>query len=548
MKLQALVLASILTGAVATPPSGSPGNSGSTETNPGVTLGGDCTVWFNANAGGPSGGGAWKKYKGSADYDKVCAATHTDGTPLSCVPTDTSLIEDTSGWLEIAGTCALSQCEGYDDTDGIDVDNLPVGEDPGTRRVTICHRTCSQNNPWVRITIDYHAFEADNGACTEDGNDHTRHDVAQDCNGYSGDYEPWGYRTEDYLIRYHGSRAEVATNWTNGGTFEGFDSEMDYWAYWERACPSVRANKPNGCCSGEDCCGYVAPTPDTTPTPPITPNDPPTPVPPPTDENSPPSPTPGSNGDPHFKTWKNEHYEYHGQCDMVLTKDANFASGLGLDIQIRTKMVRFWSYIRNAAVRIGHDVIELEGSDDLDDQSVRYWYNMEFKAKDANTLGGFPMTIKRSHAKMTKVIIDLDSKYPGVKIVMSTYKEFVRVDVQGPTEEAFGSTVGLLGEFTTGKTLDRNGALMDNFREFGSEWQVRPDEHMLFHATAEPQFPKKCLEPEDPRGDRKRRLEESSVTMEQAEKACASLKDELDRKDCVYDVLATQDMDMVGAF
>jgi hypothetical protein len=302
MKLQALVLASILTGAVATPPSGSPGNSGSTETNPGVTLGGDCTVWFNANAGGPSGGGAWKKYKGSADYDKVCAATHTDGTPLSCVPTDTSLIEDTSGWLEIAGTCALSQCEGYDDTDGIDVDNLPVGEDPGTRRVTICHRTCSQNNPWVRITIDYHAFEADNGACTEDGNDHTRHDVAQDCNGYSGDYEPWGYRTEDYLIRYHGSRAEVATNWTNGGTFEGFDSEMDYWAYWERACPSVRANKPNGCCSGEDCCGYVAPTPDTTPTPPITPNDPPTPVPPPTDENSPPSPTPGSNGDPHCKT------------------------------------------------------------------------------------------------------------------------------------------------------------------------------------------------------------------------------------------------------
>lgn len=233
---------------------------------------------------------------------------------------------------------------------------------------------------------------------------------------------------------------------------------------------------------------------------------------------------------------------------MVLTKDANFAEGLGLDIQIRTKMVRFWSYIRNAAIRIGHDVIELEGSDDLQDQSVRYWYNMEFKANNANTLGGFPMSIRRSHSKMTKIEIDLNVKYPGVKIVLSTYKEFVRVDVEGATEEAFANTVGLLGDFNTGKTLARDGSAIDNFREYGSEWQVRPGEHMLFHNTAEPQFPKKCLEPEDPRGERRRRLDESDITMEQAEKACSSLNDPLDQKDCVYDILATQDMDMAGAF
>jgi hypothetical protein len=30
------------------------------------------------------------------------------------------------------------------------------------------------------------------------------------------------------------------------------------------------------------------------------------------------------------KTWNNEHYEYHGQCDMGLTKDAKFANELGL--------------------------------------------------------------------------------------------------------------------------------------------------------------------------------------------------------------------------
>ncbi|CAJ1968916.1 unnamed protein product [Cylindrotheca closterium] len=312
---------------------------------------------------------------------------------------------------------------------------------------------------------------------------------------------------------------------------------------------------------GSDCdpCTFYPPTPTPpSPTPPITPEPPivspppsPTPVAPvaPTPTiNTVPSPS-GGNGDPHFKTWKNEHYEYHGQCDMVMTKDANFADGLGLDIQIRTKLVRFWSYIRNASIRIGSDIIELEGSSDSEDQSIRYWYNMEFQAENANTLGGFPMTIRRIYSMMTKIEIDLNSMYPGVTIEMSTYKEFIKVEVKGATEEAFGNAVGLLGDFKTGKTLARDGVTeLHDWNEFGNEWQITPTDDMLFHSTVDPQFPERCIVPEDPRGDRRRRLGESNITMEQAEKACSGLKDSLDRKDCVYDILATQDMGMAGAF
>ena len=89
---------------------------------------------------------------------------------------------------------------------------------------------------------------------------------------------------------------------------------------------------------------------------------------------------------------------------------------------------------------------------------------------------------------------------------------------------------------------------LDDFAEFGHEWQVLPSEDMLFRDVSEPQFPAKCTEPEDPRGERRRRLDESSISEEQAEKACAHLKDAVDRKDCVYDILATQDIDMVGAY
>ncbi|CAJ1933149.1 unnamed protein product [Cylindrotheca closterium] len=316
---------------------------------------------------------------------------------------------------------------------------------------------------------------------------------------------------------------------------------------WEYTIP---ANDGNAC----DLCGGggtpTSPTP--TPNPPtpasLQPISTPSPVAPTPGSDI--EPTPGSNGDPHFKTWKNEHFEYHGQCDLVLIKDEDFADGLGLDIQLRTKLVRYWSYIRNAAVRIGHDIIELEGSGDgPQDQSVRYWYNMQFRSDEAKTLGGFPMEIRRVLSKKTKIEIDLNSKYPGIKIVLSTYKEFVKVEVEGATEEAFGNSIGLLGDFQTGETLARDGkTYMHDFREYGEEWQVSPVDDMLFHSTEEPQFPKKCLEPEDPRGHRRRRLDESNITMEQAEKACSRLKDPLDQKDCIYDILATQDVGMVGAF
>lgn len=251
------------------------------------------------------------------------------------------------------------------------------------------------------------------------------------------------------------------------------------------------------------------------------------------------------------KTWHGEHYEFHGQCDLVLAKDVDFASGVGLDVQIRTKLIRYWSYIKNAAIRIGDDILEVQGTGDPEDFEMHYWINLESQGP-ISTLGGFPLTAKRGIHKNHKhrFEIDLSSKYPGQKIVIETMKEFVRVDFENASEEAYANTVGLLGDFRSGEPLARNGtAALDDYMEFGNEWQLLPTDDMLFHDTADPQFPKRCILPEDPRGERRRRLEESSISEEAAESACAkALTDAADIKDCVYDVLATQDFDMVGAF
>jgi len=271
-------------------------------------------------------------------------------------------------------------------------------------------------------------------------------------------------------------------------------------------------------------------------------------LPPVAPEDPPVAPPTGSNGDPHFKTWKHEHFEFHGQCDMILAKDPKFANGVGLDVQIRTKMVRFWSYIHTAAVRIGDDILEIHGSVGDDDRDTHYWFNFQYQA-DATTVGGFPLTITSNGVHKRFFEIDLSSKFPGQKIVLSAFKEFVAVDFKDSTTESFGNAVGMLGDYKTGKTFARDGVTeIHDFNVLGNEWQLLPADDMLFHDKAEPQYPKRCILPEDPQGQRRRRLDESSISVEKAEAICATLKDPLSIKDCVYDILATQDLDMVGAF
>ncbi|KAL3939185.1 MAG: hypothetical protein SGBAC_006043 [Bacillariaceae sp.] len=252
-------------------------------------------------------------------------------------------------------------------------------------------------------------------------------------------------------------------------------------------------------------------------------------------------------GDPHFSTWRSEHFEYHGQCDLVMLKDPDFADGLGLHVHIRTRIVRYWSYIKTVAIRIGDDVLEIEGSSDAADAQPHYWINFEYQG-DLEEIAGFPVTQQLPSVYKHVYKIDLDKKYKGHYVLVKIFREFLKVEFFGGAA-AYGKTVGILGDYFTGKTLARDGmTVLHDFEELGDEWQVLPSEPKLFREVGQPQYPELCIHPEDPQGERRRRLAESNISMEQAEEACATLKDPLDLKDCVYDVLATQDKDIVGAF
>jgi len=226
-----------------------------------------------------------------------------------------------------------------------------------------------------------------------------------------------------------------------------------------------------------------------------------------------------------------------------MVSNPNFANGLGIDIHIRTKIVRFWSYIQRVVIRIGNDIFEVEGT--LNITNAEYWINYEHRG-ELTDLSGFPLSVNGNNNKYT---IDLDSVYPGQSILIKSFKEFVGVKILGASEASFGDSTGITGDFATGNTYARDGStVLDDFEELGQEWQVLPSDGHYFHDFSRPQFPEKCWIPEDAQGLRKRRLDELSISEEQAEAACAPLEDEFSRKGCVYDILATQNLEMVGAY
>jgi len=230
-----------------------------------------------------------------------------------------------------------------------------------------------------------------------------------------------------------------------------------------------------------------------------------------------------------------------------LVRDPDFANGLGLDVHIRTKIVRYWSYIQSVAIRIGTNVLEIQGNSDSNLDHPNYWINFEHLG-DLTTFAGFPVTQTTSGPHKRSYSIDLRTRIPGHSLRIDLFREFVRVKLNGE-KSAYRKTEGLLGDPITGKMLARDGVTeLADYADFGNEWQVLPSEQKLFHEMDPPQFPERCLLPEDPRGERRRRLAESAISVEEARRACSALEDSLSIQDCVYDILATQDLEMVGAF
>jgi hypothetical protein len=249
----------------------------------------------------------------------------------------------------------------------------------------------------------------------------------------------------------------------------------------------------------------------------------------------------GGNGDPHFKTWRGHHFDYHGECDLVLIHSSKFGSGLGLDVHIRTKMRRDMSYISAAVLRMGTDTLEVES------QGV-YYLNGVLNADLPDEFSGFAFSHTQPTEKQHVFEIYMGGRE---RLKLKTYKDFVSVLVEQAQGKHFGDSVGLMGDFGGGRMLARDGkTVLDDPNTFGQEWQVLDTEPTLFQTLRFPQHPMECTKPTPMQTSQlRRRLSESSPIAElAAEKACEHWGEGKD--DCVFDVLTTGDLEMavVGAY
>jgi len=243
-------------------------------------------------------------------------------------------------------------------------------------------------------------------------------------------------------------------------------------------------------------------------------------------------------GDPHIKTWTGERYDFHGICDLVLLQNRDF-NGVGMDIHIRTKKVQRWSFISSAVLRIGSETLEVMGSGN------KYWINGMEGGDLKKGVSGFAIVHRVVSRQQEEFRVVLDDAADEA-IVLSTFKDMVRVDVKSASSKNYGRSLGLLGTFVGGLKIgrDKETVIEDN-NAFGQEWQVLASEEMLFHVAEGPQAPEKCSIPS--LETVQRRLEESSFSLEDAEVACSRVSvDDFDS--CVFDVLAMNDRDVAGSY
>jgi len=251
------------------------------------------------------------------------------------------------------------------------------------------------------------------------------------------------------------------------------------------------------------------------------------------------APTGGAFGDPHIKTWTGEQFDFHGICDLVLVSNPEFVNGAGLDVHIRNKKMRQWSYVDSAAVRIGKDILEVRGG-----KKKNVWIDgIESNGNmEKLSIAGFPIQYYPISKKSEKFVVDLGN---DERIVFKTWNSFLSVTIENPQNDKFAGSVGLMGSFPAGTKIGRGNSIVDDINVFGQEWQVLSSEQNLFHEIEGPQHPQQCEIPSSK--EMRRRLAASIVTVADAEKACIGAGQK-DKELCIFDVMATNDESSAGAY
>lgn len=224
-------------------------------------------------------------------------------------------------------------------------------------------------------------------------------------------------------------------------------------------------------------------------------------------------------------------------------KSEGFASGLGARVHVRTTRVDTfkgsYSYISNAAIMIGQDILEVSSDGDL-------LINSHTIDKDDTFFAGYLLTRLHKGTKKRIVVYSLDLLGGKlIKIHANLFAGMIFINISG----TFVDSEGLLGAPRhKGKSLfSRDGADLSGYwNTFAEDWQVRMGEPKLFRdRNRAPQHPDSCVYHQSKKLRRRLGMEDDRIISEDdAAAACDKVETNEMRDFCIFDVLARGDADL----
>ena len=226
-----------------------------------------------------------------------------------------------------------------------------------------------------------------------------------------------------------------------------------------------------------------------------------------------------------------------------------------------------YSYISDAALSIGNDVLEVSGGDGsiiINGAEVKYEQGSSLVSSTTSSFAEFTIrkTFKGTYNNIHVYTLDLHN-HGSIQIRSNSKTGMLFVDVTG----YFPDGEGLLGASSTAaadddhqhssrKLLARDGKtdLFGEWNAHGEEWQVRPSlDSKLFQKNRAPQYPAGCRyeeaasQQQKSRLRRRRRLMDSGidkvVDANDARNVCAHASAQY-KQFCIDDVMATGDFEI----
>jgi len=236
--------------------------------------------------------------------------------------------------------------------------------------------------------------------------------------------------------------------------------------------------------------------------------------------------------DPHFRTWHNYHYSYHGSCDMVFMKNSL------IDLHIRTENSSndnrgFWSTPSSAAIRVGTDIVEVT-------QDRKIFYNSNRVTATA------PLNIIRETHHIWKGLDGITVFLSGGHFIFIQALDYspssnlqgimVRASIPGPGfhgvyRTPYPETKGMGGTWGKFGLVGRDGKVLSSVDSFAQNWEVGIDDPIILRPRKGGTF--SCM-------DRPVVLPNKFENdFDEAEKRCLNVLEDY-RSECLFDAWITK--------